>query len=104
SSVGVSSRGESAASIAAAANQSTATAHALQARADQSLLVGYSEIAARITRKRKLDDAVSKLQMERNLAGKGARVKIKPRNEEEDQFGEVEQKKMVYKWKLDRKR
>lgn len=86
---------------AALAQRTTAVVHGLQAKADQSLLAGYSEIAARIDRKRKIQDAVDKLQLEKNLAGKGARVRITPK---EDKFGEVDDKKVVYKWKLQRKK
>ena len=94
-------KGDSALQVAMKESKSTAATHAMQARADQSLLASYSEIAARLQRKRKLDDAVSKLQLEKNLAGKGARKRIV---QDEDRFGEIDQNKVVYKWKKERKR
>lgn len=97
-----SSTGKTALQMNQSQSRATAAAHALQAKADQSLLAGYSEIAARLTRKRKLTDAVEKLQTEKHLAGKGARVRIQPK--EEDRFGEVDEKKVVYKWKMQRKK
>lgn len=92
--------GQTAAQQAAAAANATVTSHALQARADQSLLASYSEINARLERKRKLDDALAKLQLEKHLGGKGPRKRIVV----QDKFGEVDEKKTVYKWKLQRKK
>jgi U3 small nucleolar RNA-associated protein 11 len=83
-------------------NRATVAAHALQAKADQSLLAGYSEIAARLKRKRKLTQAVEKLQMEKNMAGKGRRVPVTPK--QTDKFGETSSKKKIYKWKQERKK
>lgn len=97
-----SKHGPSAAAASLASSKSLAQSHALQARADQGLLAGYSEIASRLTRKRKLGDAVAKLQLEKHLAGKGPRKRIVPA--EEDRFGDVDEKKVVYKWKMQRKK
>jgi hypothetical protein len=85
----------------AAATRAAQASSALLARSDQSLLASYSEMQARLARKRKLDGALDKLQLEKNLASKGRRSKQVTRDE---RFGDVDDTKTVYKWKLERKK
>jgi len=86
---------------AAAASKAAQASSALMARSDQSLLASYSELQSRLTRKRKLESALDKLQLEKNLAGKGRRSKVVTRDEK---FGDIDETKTVYKWKMERKK
>jgi U3 small nucleolar RNA-associated protein 11 len=80
-------------------SKSAQESSALLARRDQSLLASYAELGARIQRKKRLDEAIDKLQLEKHLSGKGRRTKVVSRD---DQFGE--ETKTVYKWKMERKK
>ena len=86
---------------AAQQSKSVIAASSMLARSDQSLLASYSEISSRLDRKRKIETALDKLQLEKLLAGKGRRKKIV---QKDDKFGEVDDKKTVYKWKMERKK
>ena len=86
---------------AAAQSKAAIAASHLLARSDQSLLASYSELSSRLDRKGKIENALHKLQLEKLLAGKGRRKKIV---QTEGKFGEVDEKKTVYKWKMERKK
>lgn len=86
---------------AAAQSKAAIAASHLLARSDQSLLASYSELSSRLDRKDKIENALHKLQLEKLLAGKGRRKKIV---QTDGQFGEVDEKKTVYKWKMERKK
>lgn len=91
----------SAARASVAQSKAAIASAALLARSDQSLLASYSELNSRLDRKRKIETALDKLQLERLLSQKGRRKKIVGA---EDKFGEVDEKRTVYKWKLERKK
>jgi len=59
-----------------------------------------AELEVRKERKEKLDQVLATLQTQRNLMGKGARVKKIVK----DKFGDEDKSKTTYKWKMERKR
>lgn len=59
----------------------------------------YARLEKEASRKRKLDELLSSVQQQRNLMGKGKRVKLVKR----DRFGDVDESKTVYKWRKERK-
>lgn len=59
-----------------------------------------AELEVRKERKAQLDKVLKKLQTEKNLMGKGAKIK----KTVTDKFGDEDKSKTTYKWKLERKK
>jgi U3 small nucleolar RNA-associated protein 11 len=60
----------------------------------------YRELDARVSRKRKMEEMVGQLAQQRTLMGKGRKKKMTT----VDKFGDVDESKTYYKWKLERKK
>ena len=70
--------------------------------ASQTRAQAYKELGARIDRAATLQQDVNRLQMRKNLLGKGRRVKLQTTL---DKFGdETTDAIPVYRWKLERKK
>lgn len=60
----------------------------------------YRQIQDRLKSQQKLHNEINYLQTQRNLMNKGARQKIV----QYDKFGDVDEKKTIFKWRLQRKK
>ena len=67
---------------------------------EKSRMAAYADVEERLQRQEKIMSELKYIEEQRKLMTKGQRKKIVKR----DKFGDIDESKTVYKWKLQRKR